>query len=67
MPEPNNANRHLIPNKWIIVATGSCYNNQSLKKDGKPSNQVPEEGFKSEESWHEILHILNLISSVFSI
>ena len=28
------------------------------EKDGEPRNQVPEEGFKSEEGWQEILHIL---------
>ena len=27
------------------------------EKDGEPRNQVPEEGFKSEESWHEIFNI----------
>ena len=25
------------------------------EKDGEPRNQVPEEGSKSEEGWHEIL------------
>ena len=29
-----------------------------VKKDGEPRNQVLEEGLKSEEGWHEILHIL---------
>ena len=28
------------------------------EKDGGPRNQVPEEGFLSEEGWHEILHLL---------
>ena len=28
------------------------------EKDGEPRNQVPEEGFKSEEGWHEIFNIL---------
>ena len=28
------------------------------EKDGEPRNQVPEEGFKSEEGWHEIFCIL---------
>ena len=28
-----------------------------VQKDGEPRNQVPEEGFKSEEGWHEISNI----------
>ena len=28
------------------------------EKDGELRNQVPEESFKSEEGWHEILNIL---------
>ena len=28
-----------------------------LEKDGVPRNQVPEEGFESEEGWHEIDNI----------
>ena len=28
------------------------------KKDGELRNQVPEEGVKSEEGWHEIFNIL---------
>ena len=33
------------------------------EKDGEPKNQVPEEGFESEEGWHEILNIwLNLFT-----
>ena len=28
------------------------------EKDGEPRNQVPEEGFKGEEGWHEILNSL---------
>ena len=27
------------------------------EKDGEPRNHVPEEGFKSEEGWHEMFHI----------
>ena len=34
--------------------------------DGEPSNQVPEESFKSEEGCHEIFNILP-ISSKFSV
>ena len=29
------------------------------EKDGEPRNQVPEEGFESEEVWHKIFNILN--------
>ena len=37
-----------------------------LKKDGKPRNQVPGEGFKREEGWHEILNIwLNFVKLSF--
>ena len=35
-----------------------CLDCTESKKDGEPRNQVPEEGFKSEEGWLEILHIL---------
>ena len=28
------------------------------EKDGELRDQVPEEGFKSEEGWHEIFNIL---------
>ena len=28
------------------------------EKDGEPRNQVPEDGFKSEEGWHEIFNSL---------
>ena len=30
---------------------------QNLQSPKKMGNQVPEEGFESEEGWHEMLHI----------
>ena len=36
----------------------SCKINSESKKDGDPRNQVPEEGFESEEGWHDISTIL---------
>ena len=34
------------------------------EKDGEPRNQVPEEGFKSEEGWYEIFNILPNFSRI---
>ena len=35
-----------------------CLAESEPKKDGEPRNQVPEEGFESEEGRYEILNIL---------
>ena len=34
-------------------------------KDGEPRNQVPEEGFESEEGWHEILNISHKFLTIY--
>ena len=40
------------------LTIGPKFSFAESEKDGEPRNQVPEEGLKSEESWHEILHML---------
>ena len=47
----------------ILNGLANCGHIQKIltaesEKDGEPRNQVPEEGFKSEEGLHEICNIL---------
>ena len=39
----------------MLLSTALSVPLAESEKDGEPRNQVPEEGFESEEGWHEIL------------
>ena len=62
----NKHSKHLLyicvqtfPDKIISFANRtSLYAIAEFKEDGEPKSQVPEEGLKSEEGWHEIFNIL---------
>ena len=41
---------------FVFVGRRQC--DTESEKDWELRNKVPEEGFKSEEGWYEILHIL---------
>ena len=43
-----------------------CWREAESEKDGQPRNQVPEEGFDSEEVWQEILQQMSSQSSFLS-
>ena len=47
----------MIPNSFLNNVFQSS-------TDGKPRNQVPEEGFESEEGWHAILDISHTFPTI---